>query len=111
MSFSFNAAGTRDEAAAQLQVQAGNMPDGLGKQVAELAAAQLLADEPGDWASDGGHRYVVKAYGHSGGGSPLSLGITIEPLWVPVIPPPSEPTDEQRRAAALATEAAAAAGA
>jgi hypothetical protein len=81
MSFSFAAVGTRAEVLAQLAgVSAhGNL---VGEAARQLAADALAGQE--DAPSAGYHPvYIVRASGHSGGGSPTSLNLTIEAQYVP----------------------------
>ena len=87
MSFGFNAVGTSEQAAAQLE----NTPIGLGEKrfnefgadLRELLVKHLSAESvsPGPGYE---YRYTVKANGHGGGSVPLSLQLTVEPLYVAV---------------------------
>lgn len=82
MSFSFTAIGTRAEVLEQL-----GLASPSGNKVGELArqlAADALAEEEDAPTASGYHpAYIVKASGHSGGGSPTSLSLTIETQYVP----------------------------
>lgn len=89
MSFSFAAVGTRAEVLSQL---AGVSASGnkVGEAARQLAADALAEEE--DAPSTGYHLvYVVKAHGHSGGGSPTGLNMSIEAHYVPDAPD-AEPT-------------------
>lgn len=82
MSFSFALVGTPAEIAEQIAHTSAS-----GNKVGELAK-QLVADtlsEPDDAPTASGYHpvYVVRASGHSGGGSPVSLNLTIEAHYVP----------------------------
>lgn len=88
VSFSFTAIGTPGEVAAQLGAVA---TDNLaGADAAALAARHIANDQPAPWA---GHeiRYVVEASGHSGGGTALSLQLSIRGQWVKTPPRAAEP--------------------
>lgn len=87
MSFGYNAVGTSEQAAAQLE----NAPIGLGEkrfnefgaELRDLLVKHLTAENVS--ASTGyEYRYTVKANGHGGGNVPLSLQLTVEPLYVAV---------------------------
>lgn len=90
MSFGFAAIGNRDEVVAQLgQVQVhGNE---IGEKIAALIASQVAADPAQAYGPGYQLAYVIKAHGHSGGGSPLSLTVTIESQPVPVTGPAGKP--------------------
>lgn len=76
MSFGFTAIGTKDEITRQ--IGATDLTHaGIGRDLGELISGHVAAEQPHhdparEW------RYVVKAHGHSGGGSPLSLTVSIE---------------------------------
>jgi len=77
MSFSYTAAGSKHAVAAQLDHQAENCNNTLGRDLARLLAGEIRIDAG---AHDTGHEvvYAVKAHGHSGFGSTLSLNATVE---------------------------------
>lgn len=82
MSFSFTAVGARTEVVEQLAALSAP-----GNKVGELAR-QLVAEALGDLddaPAGSGFRavYIVRASGHSGGGSATSLNLVIEPQYVP----------------------------
>ena len=87
MSFAFQALGDKDEVIAQLEAA----PIGLGeKRFNEFGAdlRELLVKHFGHEAEHQGgyqYRYIVKANGHGGGSVPLSLNLTVESLYVPVL--------------------------
>lgn len=75
MSFSFNGFGTKDEVIAQVtaaDVDGNEIGDAAKKLVVEALEADETTNGPG-WE----YRYVVQAHGHSGGGSPLQLTMSI----------------------------------
>jgi hypothetical protein len=89
MSFAFNAVGTRDEVAGQLEHAqisiGGERFNELGAELRDL----LVKHFEQETASAGaGHeyRYTVKATGHGGGSSPLSVNLAIEPHWIHLTP-------------------------
>jgi hypothetical protein len=96
MSFGFAAIGTKDEVTAQLgQAQ---IPAGEGR-FNEFGTdlRDLLVKHFGQETATAGpgyeYRYVVKAGGHGGGSSPLSVQLTIEPQWIPMPAPDAEATE------------------
>jgi len=75
MSFSFNALGTKEEVIAQLEAS-----DVYGNQIGEDAKKLITDALNGDStpaATGWEHRYAIQAHGHSGGGSPLQLTLTL----------------------------------
>ena len=75
MSFSFSALGTKEEVIAQLEASRlyGNK---IGEDAKKLIVDALSEDNTGNspgWE----YRYVVQAHGHSGGGSPLQLTLSL----------------------------------
>lgn len=87
MSFGFQAVGTREDVVRQLEAHAAGKYNAgtIAEDVARLLAGRVHADRPDLYGSaDGEYRYVVKASGHSGGGSPLSLNASVEAHYVPV---------------------------
>jgi hypothetical protein len=83
VSFSFTAVGKRAEVVEQLR----NVPtygNKIGQDLADLLVEHLGREEyPNHLDDDWEMAYVITAGGHSGGGSPLSLNVTVEPKWVP----------------------------
>lgn len=89
MSFSFNAVGTKEEVVAQLEAA----PIGLGEHRFNEFGADLcellgkhFAAETAAPGSGYEYRYVAKASGHGGGSVPLSLQMSVEPLYVAATP-------------------------
>lgn len=78
MSFSYVAAGPKAHVIEQLDHEAEHCSNGIGRALAQ-ALSTVLSD-PDEGPSWSGHDlvYVVKANGHSGSGSPLSLSATVE---------------------------------
>jgi transcriptional regulator of nitric oxide reductase len=105
VSFSFSAVGSKDEVVRQLRhVAPAEGADGFnkaGREIALLIARHLEAyQQEGPWT----YSYVVKAQGHSStSGTPLSLNVTVEPLWIPEPPaePERGPVDEPEAESAL----------
>ncbi len=89
MSFGFTVAGDRDQAAGQLEA----IRDDENEDSLRNAIAGLLAEHVGkselhgyqqsgiDWRSV----YVIKVSGHSGPQSALSLSVTVETPYIPVV--------------------------
>jgi hypothetical protein len=93
MSFSFIAIGTADEVRAQLaEYETDNV---LGARLAETLTEQFAPELLP--AAHGGYeyRYVVKAYGHSGGSSALHLQADVEAHWVPIVKPDADKLAEE----------------
>jgi hypothetical protein len=88
MSFSFRAAGTRDETVASLRDVAYLTGDSLGGGLRDLLADHLNAAADTD-----GLRYEVTASGHSGDGSVLTLTATVTAGY----PPQAEAWEEAAR--------------
>lgn len=88
MSFSFSAMGTRDEVLAQLALSdpSGNK---VGEAARDLVAAALEAEVYRPAGPGWEYRFIVEASGHSGGGSPLSLNLTVRPVFVRAADPPA----------------------
>jgi hypothetical protein len=82
MSFSFTALGTRSEVLAQLAAVSANR-NKVGEAARQLAADALAEEEDAPGGSGYHPVYIVKASGHSGGGSPASLQLSIEAQYVP----------------------------
>lgn len=94
MSFSFTAVGKRAEVVKQLR-NANTYDNAIGKAVADLLAEHLDQEEyPNYLGDEWDMAYVVKAGGHSGGGTPLSLTVTVEPAWVPKTKTEATPAEE-----------------
>ena len=79
MSFSFSAAGHRHDVIASLR-NASVYDNQAGAAIRDAIIAGLEQDQAeGKKAWSGGQLvYVVKAFGHSGPGAPLSLSVTVE---------------------------------
>lgn len=85
MSFSFTAAGSRDDVIRQLRLvkEGTHGPGPLGPRIAELVAGELACDESGNAvAQDYRMHYLVEGSGHSGGGSAVSLSLTVRPMYI-----------------------------
>lgn len=93
MSFSFSAVGTKEEVIAQLA-----KIDVYGNDVGE-AAKTLVSDSLGKENvqpySGYEYKYTVTANGHSGGGSPLSLNLSVVGHYVPVVTAEEPPVEAQ----------------
>lgn len=91
MSFGFAAIGTKEEIPAQLehaQITTGaDRFNDFGVELRDLIARHF-GKETATAHSGHEYRYTVKAPGHGGGGSPLTVNLVIEPHWVAV--PPQE---------------------
>ena len=88
MSFAFAAIGTAREITDQLARQTTEATGKPAQAVTDLVA--LFMDGETDVPPGPGRemRYMVKAYGHAGGGSAASLNLTIESASVPLGDPP-----------------------
>jgi hypothetical protein len=86
VSFSLTALGTKEEVIKQLQHQAKNQ-DMIKNSPVAIALVQLLSSELEKDApsvyKDHEMRYHVSASGHSGGGSAMSLSVTVNPAYTP----------------------------
>lgn len=79
MSFSYVAAGPKARVIEQLDHQAGHCSNGIGRVLASTLSDFLADPDEGKSAfPDHDLVYVVKASGHSGAGSTLSLNATVE---------------------------------
>jgi hypothetical protein len=86
MSFAFTAIGTKEEVGGQLE--RAQIPGGEGRfnefglELRDLLVRHFGAEDTG------GHeyKYVVKASGHGGGTSPLSVQLAVEPFWMQPAP-------------------------
>lgn len=87
MTFAFNAVGDKEEVIGQLNAAAITAGEDRFNLVA-LEVRDLLVNhfthEAAAAYNGGEYRYAVKASGHGGGSSPLSLHLTVEPLYVQV---------------------------
>lgn len=83
MSFSFTAVGTKDEVIAQL-AQVDVYGNAIGES-ARLMVVNALGLESVQPYTGYEYKYTVKASGHSGGGSPLSLSLTVVGDYVPLV--------------------------
>lgn len=96
MSFGFAAIGKRDDVVKQLRhVQVGAQNDNkVGCEVALLLARHIAEDAPLNCLVGDGYEqvYVVDASGHSGGGSALSLNVTVKSHYI-VVPPDEADAD------------------
>lgn len=83
MSFSFTGVGTKADVIRQVRSHhiAG---DGIGQKARELVVAALEMDKTSEVHNGGDYGYIVKAFGHAGPGTPSSVTITIEPVWIPI---------------------------
>lgn len=81
MSFSFLAAGTPEQAIAQLKASKLHGPDSLGEKVRELAIAELERWPKGT-NPETTVGALVEASGHRGPDS-CSLQLTLRSLWLP----------------------------
>jgi hypothetical protein len=95
MSFSFTAAGHKDQVLAQLATV---KSDGIANEAAELITRHLAGSTEHTWTDQNGTGmamgYIVEASGHSGHGSSPSLTLSLKPVYLPVLPAPeaaSEP--------------------
>ncbi|HEX3963009.1 MAG TPA: hypothetical protein VHZ03_41315 [Trebonia sp.] len=92
MSFGFTAIGAKEEVSAQLehaQITTGEERfNEFGIELRDLIAKHF-GHETAHAGQGHEYRYVVKANGHGGGTSPLTVNLVIEPHWVAV--PPQEP--------------------
>jgi hypothetical protein len=90
MSFTFAAVGTTAEIGAQLA--AANIAGGddrfneVAFDLRDLLAKHFAAESAPAWG-DAEYRYTVKAGGHGGGSSPLSLQVTVEPHYIARLAP------------------------
>lgn len=90
MSFSIYAAGTREQAAAQLKALAGNEASGvdsLSVGLAELLAEHVGKSELHGYETGGSgwrQQYIIEASGHSGPQSSLSLHVEVKAPYLPV---------------------------
>lgn len=94
MSFSFSAVGTKEEVAAQL-AKVDVYGNAIGE-AARLLVVNAMGLESVQPYTGYEYKYVVNASGHSGGGSPLSLNMSIVGHYVPVLDtsvPPAVPAD------------------
>lgn len=82
MSFAFTAIGARDEVVSQLgnvQVPGGaDHFNEFGTELRDLLVKHFSAEDTGSYD----YKYVVKASGHSGGTSPLSVQLSVDPYWI-----------------------------
>lgn len=86
MSFSFNTVGSKDEVLAQL-AKVDVYGNAIGEEARLLVLNSLSADKVQPY--DGFDlKYTVTASGHSGGGSPLSLNLTVTGTYVPHVEAP-----------------------
>jgi hypothetical protein len=81
MSFSFVALGNK--AAVRQQVEASSTYDNAIGEEAKKLVLRALEDEDAKCAPGYEYGYIVKVNGHSGGGSPTSLVLSIEAQWIP----------------------------
>lgn len=97
MSFGFTVVGDRDQAARQLEaIRDDENQDSLRNGLAALLAEHVNLSELHGYESDGVHwrsTYLIRAGGHSGPQSALSLNVTVETPYVPV-PERDEVADE-----------------
>jgi len=86
VSFSFTAIGSQAEVVRQLRhVAPAHDVTGFNKAGREVAL--LIARHLEDYQGEYKYGYVVKASGHSStSGMPLSLNVTVEPVWMPDLP-------------------------
>lgn len=91
MSFSFAAVGTKEEVAAQL-AKVDVYGNAIGE-AARLAVINAMGLENLQPYSGYEYRYTVTANGHSGGGSPLSLNLSVAGHYVPVVDVASPPAE------------------
>jgi hypothetical protein len=91
MSFGFTAIGSKQDVIQQLEAHAASqyITGTAGEDLIRLLITHICDDSPAQWANGHEFRYVVKAGGHSGGGSPLSLNLTVEAQSVPISRPVS----------------------
>lgn len=87
MSFSFQAAGHKDQVLAQLATV---KSDGIGNEVAEMLSRHIAAGQEHTWTGENGtvHQmgYIVEASGHSGHGSAPTLNVSLKAVYLPVVP-------------------------
>ena len=76
MSFSYSAAGTKDETLASLRAAHDGAPDGLGRDIA-AALIGALETGPGSYPDGTPARYEVSAYGHSSPDSLASCSVSV----------------------------------
>jgi hypothetical protein len=88
VSFSFTAIGTAADIQAQLPKVSAY--DNVVGELVRTALIQAFEQEAADPSpvnagarQDYEYRYTVNASGHSGGGSPLSLNVSVTSAWVP----------------------------
>lgn len=91
MSFGFTVAGNREQTVKQLEaIRDDENQDSLRNALAGLLAEHVGLSELHGYKSEGSgwqSVYVIKASGHSGPQSSLSLNVTVETPYIPVIEP------------------------
>lgn len=92
MSFSFAGVGTKEEVISQL----GHAAITTGEERFNAFGAELrdllvkhFGHESASAGPDHEYRYAVKAAGHGGGNSPLSVQLSVDPHWVAASPAPA----------------------
>ena len=90
MSFAWTAIGSKEEVLAQLPLVK-SYDSAVGDGVRDVLLKAFEGEPELDPAGGYEYKYTVNASGHSGGGSALSLTVSVTAAWVP-IPPPAQPT-------------------